>query len=152
MKRWSKPFSREQLAKIVKRWMTVDAEMTHLAKQREQKKSALPVRENSSADVLADLDHAALNNIRALQRDGSNAILAKIIGMYLTNSPKLLEKLQKATVTGNGELMRASAHSLKSASANLGASRLAELCEELEDFGRNDNAMGSLASLGIVEF
>ncbi|MEE2983752.1 MAG: Hpt domain-containing protein [Pseudomonadota bacterium] len=62
------------------------------------------------------------------------------------------KKLQEAAVTGNGELMRASAHSLKSASANLGASRLAELCEELEDFGRNDNAMGSLASLGIVEF
>ncbi len=148
----SKPFGREQLAKIVKRWMTVDVEMTHLAKQREQKRSALPVRENSSADVLADLDHAALNNIRALQRDGSNAILAKIIGMYLTNSPKLLEKLQEAAVTGNGELMRASAHSLKSASANLGASRLAELCEELEDFGRNDNAISSLATLGIVEF
>ena len=72
--------------------------------------------------------------------------------MYLTNSPKLLEKLQEAAATGNGELMRASAHSLKSASANLGATKLAELCEELEGFGRNDDAISALGALGIVEF
>ncbi len=146
----SKPFDQEQLARVVKRWLTLDVEMTHLAKQVD--KRALPVVESVGAEALADLDNAALDNIRALQEDGSNAILAKIINMYLTNSPKLLEKLQEATATGNGELLRASAHSLKSASANLGAKKLAELCQQLEPLGSEDKAGEAVATLGIVEF
>ena len=146
----SKPFDQEQLARVVKRWLTLDVEMTHMAKQTAQR--ALPVADSAGAGALADLDNAALNNIRALQKDGSNAILTKIINMYLTNSPQLLEKLQEAAATGNGELLRASAHSLKSASANLGAKKLAELCQQLETLGRDDKASEAVATLGIVEF
>ena len=49
-------------------------------------------------------------------------------------------------------MLRNSAHSLKSASANLGATRLAQLCDELENLGRNGGVAGALAPLGIVEF
>ena len=146
----SKPFDQEQLARVIKRWLTLEVEMTHLAKQTEQR--ALPVTESAGAGVLADLDNAALNNIRALQKDGSNAILAKIINMYLTNSPKLLEKMQEAAATGNGDLLRSSAHTLKSASANLGANKLAELCQQLETLGCEDKASEAVVTLGIVEF
>ena len=146
----SKPFDQDQLARVVKRWLTLDVEMAHLAAQAEQ--AALPMTERADAEALADLDNAALNNIRALQKDGSNAILTKIINMYLTNSPKLLEKLQEAAATGNGELLRASAHTLKSASANLGAKKLAELCQQLEVLGGDDKASEAVATLGIVEY
>ena len=146
----SKPFDQEQLARVVKRWLTLDVEMTHLAKQTEQR--ALPVAESAGAETLADLDNAALNNIRALQKDGTNAILSKIINMYLANSPKLLEKLQEAAATGNGDLLRSSAHTLKSASANLGANKLAELCQQLETLGCEDKASDAVVTLGIVEF
>jgi HPt (histidine-containing phosphotransfer) domain-containing protein len=40
--------------------------------------------------------------------------------MYLKNSPALLKKMQQAASTGDNDLLRNSAHSLKSASANLG--------------------------------
>lgn len=64
----------------------------------------------------------------------------------------MLEKLQEAVATGNAELLRGTAHSFKSSSANLGASKLSELCRDLENMGREKNLEQALATLGILEF
>jgi HPt (histidine-containing phosphotransfer) domain-containing protein len=147
----SKPFTLEQLGALVKRWMTLDIEV----KQQVQR-AAAAARSSAAAQTrgahLAALDQKILDGIRALHRDGKEDILPRIVGMYLKNSPKLLEKLQEAASTGNNDLLRNAAHSLKSASANLGASRLAQLCGELETLGRDGGVAQAVVPLGIVEF
>ncbi len=150
----AKPFTQEQLGNLIKRWMTLDVEV----KQQVQRDAAGAARDGRASDGdsaktnIAALDQKVLGGIRALHRDGKEDVLPRIVGMYLKNSPKLLEKLQEAASTGNNDLLRNAAHSLKSASANLGATRLAALCDELEELGRSGGVAQALAPLGIVEF
>jgi HPt (histidine-containing phosphotransfer) domain-containing protein len=78
------------------------------------------------------LDHRALDQIRALDRPGAPSMLDKVIQVYLTTTPKLLGAMRTGMAEQNSETVRQAAHSLKSASANLGATGLAELCRALE--------------------
>ena len=60
--------------------------------------------------------------------------------------------MQEAAATGNSELLRGTAHSLKSSSANIGALKLAELCADLESMGRDKELANAVSTLGILEF
>jgi signal transduction histidine kinase/DNA-binding response OmpR family regulator len=148
----SKPFTLEQLGNHIKRWMTLDVTVKQQVQREAAAAACAGLDADTSHDNVAALDQKILNDIRALQKDGKEEILPRIVDMYLKNSPKLLEKLQEAASTGNNDLLRNSAHSLKSASANLGATRLAQLCGELEKLGHDGGVAQALAPLGIVEF
>jgi HPt (histidine-containing phosphotransfer) domain-containing protein len=84
----------------------------------------------------ARLDPRGLDQIRALQRPGAPSIVGKVIRIYLTSTPELLTAMRAGMVQRNSEAVRQAAHSLKSASANLGATGLAELCRALESQAR----------------
>ena len=146
----SKPFTQEQLFDICKKWLSLETKTKHdLIKK---KADTAERTQQLNASPIAELDATTLNNIRALQRDGGPDILAKVVNLYLKNAPPLLEKIQEATATGNAQLLRATAHSLKSSSANVGATRLAELCAELETMGRENTLDNAMSTLGILEF
>jgi HPt (histidine-containing phosphotransfer) domain-containing protein len=51
-------------------------------------------------------------------------------------SPKLLRELQRGAQAQDADAIVRAAHSLRSSSANLGATRLASLCQELETSAR----------------
>lgn len=80
----------------------------------------------------AKLDPRALDQIRALDRPGSPSMLGKVIQVYLTTTPQLLTAMRAGMEQRDAEAVRQAAHSLKSASANLGATGLAERCRTLE--------------------
>jgi two-component system sensor histidine kinase/response regulator len=82
--------------------------------------------------VRAKLDPRALDQMRALGRPGAPSVVGKVIRMYLKNTPELLSALRTAMVERNSKGVHQAAHSLKSASANVGATTLAELCRSLE--------------------
>jgi HPt (histidine-containing phosphotransfer) domain-containing protein len=90
------------------------------------------VKDVQAASDSSTIDHKALENICALQREGQPNILKKVIEQYFSHTPKLVEALREAASTGNIGALQNAAHSLKSSSANLGAGRLATLCKEIE--------------------
>ncbi len=146
----SKPFTQEQLFDVCKKWISLETKTKHDLTKK--KKAGLTRTQQLKGSPIAELDPTALNNIRALQRDDGPDILAKIVNLYLKNAPPLLEKIQEATATGNAQLLRGTAHSLKSSSANVGATKLAELCSELETMGRDKTLDDAMSTLGILEF
>lgn len=83
------------------------------------------------------LDQTALDNIRSLQRPGQPDLLTRIIDTYSRNAESLVNGLHRALQDGDLELVRRNAHTLKSASANLGAKDLSELCRQLEESARS---------------
>ena len=98
------------------------------------------------------IDKGVLDNIRSLQRPGAPNVLAKVIGIYLGQSPGLLEALREAVHSGDDpEAMRRAAHSFKSGCANVGAVSLAALCKELEALGRRGEVDGAAALLDRIE-
>lgn len=84
------------------------------------------------------LDREALKRLRALQRPGSTDLLSKLVNTYITESPSMLKRLREAAESLDHESASRAAHSLKSSSAFLGATRLAAMSLQIETMaGRN---------------
>jgi len=114
-------------------------------------------RRRDTARVLAAnpggtaIDHKVLDNIRALQQTGSPDLLGKMIGLYLTHTPELIQALRQAVARSDAEDITMQAHSLKSSSAMVGATRLSTLCRDLEAMGRQRVIQAAPGSLAEIE-
>ncbi|MGI4842615.1 MAG: response regulator [Janthinobacterium lividum] len=135
----SKPFTQQQLAAVIGRWVGVPLAATshHLDAPPRLPKEAVEVIQRESVNRIA------LDNIRALSRDGGDMLVQKVIAAYVGDTPRHLATLREAVDGMDSGSVRRVAHSLKSASANIGAARLAMLCRELEQLGRADTVDGA---------
>ncbi len=116
----SKPYTRDELATMLERWQP----------EVSARQMALPVNppSTSAPPGPSPLDPAKLNELRALQRPGKPDVLQRIASAYLRETPSLIQALQEARSGQDRSALRISAHTLKSSSANLGASALAQQC------------------------
>jgi two-component system, sensor histidine kinase and response regulator len=110
----SKPFSQQQLAALLKRWLAL-----HI----------LPEHERRDASRLPLIDAGVLRNIAALARP---ALLNSMIELYLKHSPPLISAIETATSRVQSEALLLALHTFKSSTANLGGVRLAALTKECE--------------------
>ena len=86
-----------------------------------------------------------------MQRDGQPSIVDKVVHVYLDDSATLLETMRNAVASGDASAICSTAHTLKSASANLGALGLAELCKKMEAIGRSDAVNNASLLLPTIE-
>lgn len=128
----TKPFTTDQLRATLERWCGGGA--------RDQ--AVPPVRPSSSQGGAADVDRKAWDMIRAMQRPGQPDVLTRILSAYLRNVPDIMARLRAAVNSGDHALLLSSAHQLKSASRTLGARVLGDLCQRLEQCGKNEQPPG----------
>jgi signal transduction histidine kinase/DNA-binding response OmpR family regulator/HPt (histidine-containing phosphotransfer) domain-containing protein len=83
------------------------------------------------------LDPGALAKLRNVVGDDAG-VLAELIDSFLEDAPTLLADMRQALEAGDAPGVRMNAHSLKSNSADFGATTLHALCKELEQRARND--------------
>lgn len=82
------------------------------------------------------LDRSVLDELRELQSADDPHFLERVMTLYLTESPKLMEQLNQSVTAANAaEIVRA-AHSLKSSSGSIGAVAMGVLCAEMVAAGR----------------
>jgi PAS domain S-box-containing protein len=74
------------------------------------------------------VDDSRIQNFRENYPD----IVERLIALFVDSTPPLLEQLETAAETGDGEQVRRLAHKLKSSCDNVGATRMASLCRALE--------------------
>jgi HPt (histidine-containing phosphotransfer) domain-containing protein len=135
----SKPFTREQLANMLKRWLPAppaaepDAPRTGGASTA----PALAPTQAAAPPAADAVDLSALDTIRALQREGAPSLVDKVVKLFVSDSAKQVENMKQALSAADAPQLRLAAHTLKSSSANLGAKRLAEYCERLEASARD---------------
>jgi PAS domain S-box-containing protein len=86
------------------------------------------------------LDRSALQEILQLDPQEGTALLSEVVTSYLEDACKLLQTLKVASLQSDLSTLQRAAHTLKSTSAMLGATQLADLCRELETQAR----MGTL--------
>lgn len=136
-----KPYTFAQLHEMLSRWLLT--EQPERAEQARQAGTARPVPEadHAEADVDADVDSAvdrlvvdpaALMQIRAVGGPGASDLLSEVIDNYVEESATLFEALREAVDRRDCEAVRFAAHTLKSSSASLGGTRLADLCQKVE--------------------
>ena len=150
-----KPFSIDQFQALLERWLPKLVPKSSPSQDHSGKPEPSPTNHPTlSPPEESPIDQKALNHIRALQRPHAPNVLDRVLTQYLTNTPQLLDALQQAAEQGDPELMKRTAHLLKSTSANVGAHRLAKRCKELETFAHTHNPQeaGTLLAAITTEY
>ena len=149
----AKPYSRDQLVTVVARWLPphlVEVQV-HAAPAAEPTPSNPPAAATAQGTEAITLNQRALDNVRALDPDGEGGVLAEVIGIFLGEAPDQLATLRSAVLAQDSGAIRHVAHALKSASHNVGASQLGELCRQLEQLAKAGAADGAQALLQVIE-
>ena len=139
----AKPFSRDELVRVLVRWLPPAVTGSMLAATP----PVAPAEPNSAV-----LDARIIERITALQRDGKPDLLAHLIGLYLASVPRLVSEIEFGLTAGDAALVRRAVHTLKSSSANLGASALAKVCGELEVQARDGELSALAARVDVLHF
>jgi two-component system sensor histidine kinase/response regulator len=101
--------------------------------------------------ALPPIEEEALAEIASLHPGGGEAILAKIISLYLDSSVTLVRSLRTAVEGNDADALSRAAHTLKSSSASLGAATLAEMAKTMEMIGRGKAQGNAVARLAALE-
>jgi two-component system sensor histidine kinase/response regulator len=126
----SKPFSVDELYVTLKPYET---------SERTARVRTMP---DPAASPASSLDQNALRQIRSLRQPGGPDLLKRIVDLYISNSRTLIDSLRAAIIRNDATGVLQAAHSLKSSSANVGATVLTQLCGTLETSAR----LGKLAA------
>jgi CheY-like chemotaxis protein/HPt (histidine-containing phosphotransfer) domain-containing protein len=137
-----KPFSMLTLQDMLDRWMP-----------RAVAEPAPAVAPAPSAPAKDDevIDRRVLDELGKVRTNGKAELLARVINLYLVESPKLVHKLKQAASISNAPEVASVAHSLKSSSANVGAKMLSRYCADLEHSARRADAEEARKLLVKVE-
>ncbi|MDO9365723.1 MAG: ATP-binding protein [Methylotenera sp.] len=138
-----KPYTEKQLEDVIKHWLNGAAVMS----------PAVSVNDNASTHSPVDL--AALNDLRRLVPGNGNDFISKLVEAYLQTAPEGVLRLNEALATENASEVAKAAHALKSSSANLCATHLAEFFKKIEAKGRTgilDHEVRSMVNQAIEEF
>ncbi len=148
----SKPFTIAQLKLMLKHWLPTLPPL-------EEPKTGVVCPEGQNGDELSSandgepvIDMSFLNNIKSLQRPGRPNLLRKVIDEYVASAPRLMGDIRQGIVDKDSTVLKRAAHSLKSSSANVGASSLAALCRQLEAVGHNHATEGADSLFQKIEF
>lgn len=88
------------------------------------------------------LDMRVIEGLRELGGDDDPGLLLEVIGMFLDDAPTRIAEIRQGLASGDIKLLERAAHSLKSASANVGAMQLSNVCKRIEEIARQDKAAG----------
>jgi len=125
----SKPFSVDELYVTLKPYDRKDASSARAAEH--------PAPAGPAPAPGATLDEHALRQIRSLRQPGGPDLLKKIVDLYIGNSRTLIATLRDSIIRSDAAAVAQGAHSLKSSSANVGATALRELCAQMEATAKN---------------
>ncbi|WP_228014456.1 PAS domain S-box protein [Fortiea sp. LEGE XX443] len=91
--------------------------------------------------AISTIDRKILQSLRQMLA-GDRVAFAELLNCYFVEAPKLIQEIQASVVTQDGETLWKTAHKLKSSSASVGATSLAQLCKHLEASGRSNDLLG----------
>ncbi|MFZ1326931.1 MAG: response regulator [Candidatus Contendobacter sp.] len=123
----SKPFTQQSLVAVLNRWLP-----TLFQPSADDELKTLHASARRLGTTVSSIDQAVLDKIRALERNGAPALVARLVHLYLRDTPALVERMRQAVDSKDCAALRTAAHTLKSSSANVGAMKLHGLCRELE--------------------
>ena len=117
-------------------FITKPVRLEELAEAVERNVTKLPLARRSETParlpVAASLNHATLDDLRALAEPGEAGPLGELIDLFLAQTPALILEIHEAVARGNLAGIRTASHSLKGSARNMGADVLADICQEME--------------------
>lgn len=139
----SKPFKRDELHEILAKWVIdgggdVEVGVSAAIDKFDQAGEAEFDPEHSDSPI----DRSALANLQ--ENAGSSYI--EMIEVYLEDQLLYLDAIDKGIKDGDRELLKRSAHTLKSASRHFGGFTLGNMCQAIEDLSL-DSPMAAVSKM-----
>jgi signal transduction histidine kinase/CheY-like chemotaxis protein len=155
----AKPFTVHQIHTVMSRWLGVESETEGNKSSSSSSDQELNTDSPVSVDEqhflsgldLSVIDKKMIDQITALQKPGKPSILEKVVDNYLESFSSHSENLSQAVSANDIDRMLSIAHSLKSSSATLGATSLADLFREVEQLARRRTTDGAAEFLEKIE-
>ena len=112
------------------------------ALERAQPTPSLNDSDTLDQHVLDELCDAASGEMR---------MIVELVDLFQKNVPSLIEQLRESAANQDAAELCRAAHTLKSASANLGARGLAAMCKSLEDQGKTGKVNGAMEEIAQIK-
>jgi HPt (histidine-containing phosphotransfer) domain-containing protein len=93
------------------------------------------------------LDAGALDQLRQLDPTGGSSFVVRVLGTYERSLERHIAEARQAQAASQWEALGRTAHTLKSASASVGALAFSALCAEVESLVRQHDTAGLQATL-----
>jgi signal transduction histidine kinase/DNA-binding response OmpR family regulator/HPt (histidine-containing phosphotransfer) domain-containing protein len=149
----TKPFTADQMRSVLEIWLgrspTGSASIgkrDHLALVA----MAQPDDAPSLPDTAEPIDNRVLDVLAGLQQAGRPGLIGRVISIFLQSAPFLLKDLEEGAARGDMALLHRASHTLKSASANVGAVLLSAHCKELEALARTGSVPDAAARVATI--
>jgi CheY-like chemotaxis protein len=146
----AKPFSSAGLADVLGKWLQPDRGPVDMLPGVVFGNPEAPAAGETVADATADcLDRSMLEKIREASPNDADGLLARVIHRYLNDAPRLIGIMRAAQAGAETAAVGRAAHSLKSSSATVGATHLAERCRRIEEAmraGRDNDIAEDIAA------
>jgi signal transduction histidine kinase/HPt (histidine-containing phosphotransfer) domain-containing protein len=95
------------------------------------------------------LDLAVITELRDMPPTNGLSMLNELMDLFLAGAPQRIAQISQSI--NDAPMLAFHAHALKSMGLNLGAKRIVEISQKLEDFGRTRNVHGAAALLKELE-
>ncbi|MFH2045974.1 MAG: response regulator [Pseudomonadota bacterium] len=148
----SKPFTIAQLKSMLSKWLPDSTSGKETEAGFASPEMEVINKQSSITESESLIDMNFLNNIKSLQRPGRPNLLNKVIEDYVDSAPRLIGAIRQGIADKDPTALRSAAHSLKSSSANVGASSLATLCRQIESIGHARATDGADILFQQIEF
>ena len=116
-----KPFQQEELIEKIVSWLP--------------SASHLPPEHRSNGERSSSVIKDLITRLKELEEDYGKEMVVKVIEMFMTDAETSIANIDRAIRQGAFRLLEESAHCLKGGSASIGATEMAQLCEQLETQG-----------------
>jgi PAS domain S-box-containing protein len=143
-----KPVNREELEAVLERHVSPQ-ESSQTATQ-----ASISIRDDDWTAPDGDeaiLDESVLAALRELQDVDEPDILEELIGLFLEDAPLQIAALRECVKDGMAPAAERIAHTLKGSAGNMGATRMAAVCSELEDVGASGDLCRASEVLKLLE-
>jgi CheY-like chemotaxis protein/HPt (histidine-containing phosphotransfer) domain-containing protein len=114
------------------------AALNHAGQRMRQPDPAVPAgsadpAEPAGSDAIGGaIDLSRLDHLRELQSDSQPSLVRELIDLFVAEAPGHLAAIDAALQAGDATRLRALAHRFLSATQNIGAQQLSELCVRIE--------------------
>lgn len=97
--------------------------------------------------VAPALDPKTVETLRDLERRSGVQLVHDLVQLFLNIVPLRMEAIRGAIADGDNFVLEKTAHAFRSSAGNVGAMRLAHLCEQFENAGKKGRAAAGLELL-----
>ena len=131
----SKPVRIAELRSILERWGPL----------RSRKSDTTLISRHTSLPLDRLLDQSIISELREMPPSDGISMLQELVDLFLESAPQRIAQIGDSL--SDPAQLAFHAHALKSMSLNLGAKRIVEISQKLEELGRASNIAGAPALL-----